>query len=158
MDGASGSEPPQAGEGAGPDRVSIRNATNALDRYFLAFEEGNLREEVCTTRIEELSKELASLEARRSDLIEEISESPLQVPGPDELSKLRKEVQRSLENGGLPQRKAAMQAVVAEIRVRDHTHIKPVFRVPIFRPPYGSVPPAGFEPATPGLGNRCSIP
>jgi hypothetical protein len=30
-------------------------------------------------------------------------------------------VQRSLENGGLPQRKAAMQAVVAEIKVRDRT-------------------------------------
>jgi uncharacterized protein YlxW (UPF0749 family) len=46
-----------------------------LDRYFHAFEEGRLREEVCTRRIEELSVELTSLEARRSDLAEEISES-----------------------------------------------------------------------------------
>jgi chromosome segregation ATPase len=126
----------------------IRKAANALDRYFLAFEEGKLREEICTTRIEELSKELACLEAQRTDLIEEISESRPQLPGPDELSKLRKEVQRSLENGGLSQRKAAMQAILAEIKVRDRTHIKPVFRVPIFRPPYGLVSAAGVEHAT----------
>ena len=36
-----------------------------------------------------------------------------------------------------------MQAVVEEIRVRDRGHIQPVFRVPIFGPPYGLVPPAG---------------
>jgi hypothetical protein len=34
-----------------------------------------LHEEICTRRIEELSAELASLEARRSELAEEISES-----------------------------------------------------------------------------------
>lgn len=33
-----------------------------------------------------------------------------------------------------------MQAVVAEIRVRDRGHIQPVFCVPVFGPPYGSVP------------------
>ena len=71
-------------------------------RIWLAFEEGKLREEVCTTRIEELSKEVASLDSRRSDLIEEISETPLKLPDPDELSKIREKVQRSLENGALP--------------------------------------------------------
>ncbi|HYT80062.1 MAG TPA: hypothetical protein VEQ37_12575 [Actinomycetota bacterium] len=38
-----------------------------------------------------------------------------------------------------------MQAVVAEIRVRDRGHIQPVFRVPIFGPPYGLVPPGRTE-------------
>src|SRR5919106_6143395 len=40
----------------------------ALDRYFHAFEEGRLHEEVCTRRAEELSAELTSLEVRRSEL------------------------------------------------------------------------------------------
>ena len=40
----------------------------ALDRYFHAFEEGRLHEEVCTLRVEELSAELTSLEVRRSEL------------------------------------------------------------------------------------------
>jgi hypothetical protein len=46
-----------------------------------------------------------------------------------------------------------MQAVVAEIRVRNRGHIEPLFRVPILGPPYGLVSPAGIEPATRGLGN-----
>ena len=124
----------------------IRKAQGALDRYFQAFEEGRLREEVCTRRIEELSTELALLEARRSGLAEEVSESRPAVPGPAELVKLREDIERALRDGPLPERKAVMQAVVAEIRVRDRGHVQPVFRVPVFGPPYGSVPPGGIEP------------
>jgi hypothetical protein len=97
--------------------------------------------------------ELASLEARRSELAEEISEQP-GVPGPAELVEFVGDIERALSDGALPERKAVMQGVVAEIRVRDRGHIQPVFRVPIFGPPYGSVPPAGIEPATRGLGIR----
>ncbi len=52
--------------------------------------------------------------------------------------------ERALRDKALPERKAVM-TVVAEIRVRDRGYIQPVFRVPVFGPPYGSVPPAGFE-------------
>jgi hypothetical protein len=52
--------------------AQIRRAQGSLDRYFHAFEEERLREEVCTRRIEELSAELTSFEARRSELAEEI--------------------------------------------------------------------------------------
>jgi site-specific DNA recombinase len=120
----------------------LQKTQDALDRYFLAFEEGKLREELCTARIEELSGKLVSLEARRADLVGEISGSPPEVPTPGDLAQLREEVQRSLMDGPLPERKAAMQSVVVEIKVRDRGHIKPVFRVPVFRPPYGLVPPA----------------
>jgi hypothetical protein len=50
------------------------------------------------------------------------------------------DIERALSGGELPDRKAVMQAVVAEIRVRDRGQIQPVFRVPVFRPPYGLVP------------------
>ena len=110
---------------------------------------GRLREEVCTRRIEELSAELAWLEARRSDLAEEVSGSQPKVPSPAELVELREDIERALRDGALPERKTVMQ-VVAEIRVRDRGHIQAVFRVPAcFGPPYGSVPPAGLEPAHP---------
>jgi site-specific DNA recombinase len=136
--------------------AQIRKAQGSLDRYFHAFEEGRLREEVCTRRIEELSAELTSLEARRSDLAEEASESQPGVPDPAQLGELVEDIERALRDGALPERKAVMQAVVAEVRVRDRGHIQPVFRVPVFGPPYRSVPPAGIEPATRGLGIRCS--
>ncbi len=114
-----------------------------MDRYFKAFEEGRLREDLCTRRIEELSAELTSLEARRSELAEEISESQPSVPDPAELAELIGDIARALRDGAPPERKAVMQAVVAEIRVRDRGHIEPVFRVPIFGPPYRLVHPTG---------------
>jgi hypothetical protein len=55
---------------------------------------------------------------------------------------LVEDIERALRDGALPERKAVMQAVVAEVRVRDRGHIQPVFRVPVIGPPYGSVPPA----------------
>jgi hypothetical protein len=134
--------------------TQIRKAQGSLDRYFIAFEEGKLRDEVCTRRIEELSAQLTSLEARRAELAEKISESQPSVPDRSELAELVGDIERALKDGALPERKAVMQAVVAEIKVGDRGHIQPVFRVPIFGPPYGLVPPAGIEPATRGLGNR----
>ena len=74
--------PPRRERELSATKARIQKTQYALDRCFVAFEEGKLREELCTARIEELSKELASLEARRSDLIEEISESPPQLPVP----------------------------------------------------------------------------
>jgi len=84
---------------------------------------------VCTRRIEELSAELTLLDARRSDLAVEVSGSQPNVPGPAELAQVREDIERALRDGALPERKAVMQAVVAEIRVRDRGHIRPVFRV-----------------------------
>jgi hypothetical protein len=89
---------------------------------------------------------MTSLEARRSELAEEKSESEPTVPDPTELAELVGDIERALSDGELPERKAVMQAVVAEIRVRDRGQIQPVFRVPIIGPPYGLVPPGGIEP------------
>jgi ubiquinone biosynthesis protein UbiJ len=58
-----------------------------------------LHEEICTRRIEELSAELASLEARRSELAEEISESQPSVPDPAEVAELVGDIERALRGG-----------------------------------------------------------
>ena len=92
-----------------------------------------------------------------SELEDEISADESYLVSAEDLGELRGEIRLALQSGPLPERKALMQTLVEEIRVRDRSWIQPVFRVPIFRPPYGSVPPAGIEPATHGLGNRCSI-
>ncbi len=60
---------------------------------------GELRDEICTRRIEELSAELASLEARRSELAEEISESQPSVPDPAEVAELVGDIERALRGG-----------------------------------------------------------
>jgi hypothetical protein len=134
--------------------AQIRRAQGSLDRYFHAFEEERLREEVCTRRIEELSAELTSLEARRSELAEEISESEPTVPDPAELAELVGDIERALSDGELPERKAVMQAVVAEIRVRDRGQIQPVFRVPIFWTTVWLGAPGRNRTSARGLGIR----
>jgi site-specific DNA recombinase len=134
----------------------IRKVGDALDRYFRAFEEGRLDEALCAERIEELAAEMGQLKARRLELKEEISATEAEVLPPRGLSELREEIARSLQSGPLPERKALMQTLVVEIRVRDRSWIQPVFRVPIFRPPYSSVGRVGIEPTTRGLKAPCS--
>ena len=56
--------------------------------------------ELCTRPIEELWVELRSLEARRSDLVEEISESQPSIPEPAELAEFVGDIQRALREQG----------------------------------------------------------
>lgn len=125
----------------------IRKAESALDRYFNAFESGAMAEATCATRVQKLAAEIAALNARRADLADEVSEAAPDVPDESDLAGLRGELLTALEAGDHAQRKALLQTLVAEIRVKDRSWIQPIFRVPIFRPPSGLVPPAGIEPA-----------
>ena len=84
-------------------------------------------------------RSLTPLKATRSELAEEISERYPSVPDPAGLAELVGESERALRDRALPERKAVMEAVVAEIRVRDRRHIEPVGRVPV-GPAYGLVP------------------
>jgi site-specific DNA recombinase len=121
----------------------IRKAEAALDRYFRAFEDGRLSEDVCADRIREVAAKVGQLKASRSELEDEISADESYLVSSEDLGELREEIQLALRSGPLPERKALMQTLVEEIRVRDRNWIQPVFRVPVFRPPYGSVLPTG---------------
>jgi hypothetical protein len=79
-------------------------------------------------------------------LEDEVSVDESRLVSAEELGELREEIRLALQSGPLPERKPLMQTLVAEIRVRDRGWIQPAFRVPVFRPPYGSVPPAGPVP------------
>jgi hypothetical protein len=114
-----------------------------LDRYFKSLRRGEAPGGICTQRIEEFS-ELTSLDAWRSELAGGDMRETAQRPVPCELAELVGDIERALRDEALPERKAVIQAVVAEIRVRDRGPIEPVFRVPILRPPFGWCP--GAEP------------
>ena len=120
----------------------------ALDRYFAAFEAGTLRQSACASRIESLATELDALTGRRTELSAEMQADSIQLPEPAELARLKTDALQALGRGPLPQRKALMQSLIAEIRVQDRSRVTPVFRVPVFAPPEGLVGAAGIEPAT----------
>ena len=153
--------------------AELTKAEEAIERYFLAFEAGTLTETTCGQRVETLAAKIATLQARRVELASLLEEG--QEPGITEehLHELRRHVTDTIEHGEPEAQKGLLQALVARIDVESRSAVRPYFRIPLggthptasnpstigkVRPPSGSAPPAGFEPATRGLGNRCSIP
>ena len=81
-----------------------------------------------------------------SELEDEISADESYLVSAEDLGELRGEIRLALQSGPLPERKALMQTLVAEIRVRDRSWIQPVFRVRFsttvwIGAPGGSAPP-----------------
>jgi hypothetical protein len=103
-------------------------------------------EQACAARITELTRRLSELEARRAELAADQDDGP-EALSDDDLRALQAHVHEVIENGDKPARKALLQALLEEIRVVSRAEIYPFFALPMVRPPYGSVPPAGFEPA-----------
>jgi site-specific DNA recombinase len=118
----------------------------ALDRYFDAFETGALTAESCKHRLDELGRRRNALDQQRAELEGEIAEAP-PPPTAEDLAELAAEVDTIIRSADPRHTKTLLQALVHRINVGGRTNIQPVFYVPGVRPPDGSVPPAGFEPA-----------
>jgi site-specific DNA recombinase len=140
-------------DAAGPKReaelkrvdAELRKLHETLDRYFRAFEQQTMPEHLCGHRINQLTEKLRQLEARREELAAD-DERPEPLSDQD-LAALQTHVREAIEAGDPAQQKALLQALVDEIRVVSRAEIHPFFSLPAVRPPYGSVPPAGIEPA-----------
>lgn len=134
----------------------LRRTGESLDRYFRAFEEGTMPESACAPRIGELTERLRGLQARQEELAAEVPDERVPLTD-DDLALLQAEVREVIDGGDAPTRKALLASMVEEIRVVSRAEIFPSFSLPAVRPPSGSVPPAGFEPATHGLEGRRSV-
>ena len=114
-------------------------------------------EQACAPRIADLTKRLSELQARRDELAADAGDTP-EALNEDDLRALQAHVARVIDDGEPAARKALLQALVDEIRVPSRDEIYPFFTLPTVRPPYGSVRPAGIEPATSRSGGARSIP
>ncbi len=137
----------------------IRRAQGALDRYFQTFEEGRLREEVCTQRIEELSVKLTSLEVRRGELVEESAGSQPSVPEPTELAELVEKIDRGSSPERSPPRTQGRHAGGGR---RDQRPGSRPYQAGLSRPGIWTTVWIGalgrIRTCAPGSGGRCSIP
>ena len=132
-------------------------------------------EATCAPRVEALSRKTNELRVRRDELATLIKETPAAAtPTREHLAALAGHIRAQLHSDDTPQAvQALLQAMTVKIDVAGRSSITPTFRVPTATPDQtptetdpgtrvrtlpGSVPPAGFEPATPALGERCSIP
>jgi hypothetical protein len=154
----------------------------AIDRYLTAFENGTMSEDTCAPRVEKLASQAADLRARRDELGLLLDEAVAPTkPGPDLLDALRDYTRRTIQTHDPDAIRELLYTFVHEVRVTGRHLIKPTFRIPTVHhaiptqaatatPPAddqpnprvrtlpGSVPPAGFEPATYRLGGGRSIP
>jgi site-specific DNA recombinase len=143
----------------------------SIERYMDKFESGGLTEDSLVKRIRDLGEQAASLRQRRTELAAAIEQAEARdatgdfnVPDAKTMKALTSHVRTALTKGGWPERKALMQALIAEIKVTSRQHIVPTFRVPtgstgpkMVRALARTAPRAGFEPATHGLEVRRSI-
>ncbi len=128
--------------------AELRKTNDTIDRYFHAFEDGTMPEKACAPRIAKLTQRLSELEARHAELAAAAADEDQPEPlSDDDLRLLQAHVVEVIADGDPPARKALLQALVHEIRVVSRDEIYPFFSLPVVRPPYGSVPPAGIEPA-----------
>jgi site-specific DNA recombinase len=119
--------------------AEIRKAEEALDRYFLAFENGTMSEERCASRIEALGERLRELKGRQLELSDAIEEQRVLGPSTEELAAIRDKVRHVISSGPDCERKALMQDMVSEVRVRSRRSIVPVFRLPYGDPTRGTI-------------------
>ncbi len=143
--------------------AELTKAEEAIERYFLAFEAGTLTETTCAQRVETLAAKIATLQARRVELATLLEEEQEVHITEEHLHQLRRHVVDTIEHGEPEAQKGLLQALVARIEVESRSVVRPYFRIPLdatnptapnpstngkVRPPSGSAPPAGVEPAT----------
>ena len=144
----------------------LASVDGKIDRYLTAFENGQLTTEQCGQRIEKLGQQASQLRTRRDELQDTLLNVP-EIPTPTNLEILRKYIAETVRLGDPAQLEQLISALVAQVVVTDRDDIQPYFYLPAaapgqelgekVRPLYGSVRPAGFEPATNCLEGSCSI-
>ena len=137
-------------------RQQQAGATRALDRYFVAFEEGSLSPSDCQERIGMLKARIEALEVEERQLAREAVNEPSEAISA-EVAQWAEQLPDLLTAGSAQQRKALMRNLIKEIRVISRDEVVPTYRIPaLVRAVSGSVERSGLEPPTPGLQSRCS--
>jgi site-specific DNA recombinase len=108
--------------------AQINNNQAKIERYYAAFENGTMDDETAGPRIGELRREIEQLKARRDDVTDSLDNEP-EPPSSDTIDRLRAELAYTVTEGTSGERKRAIEALVAEVRITDEGVI-PVFKIP----------------------------
>jgi hypothetical protein len=152
--------------------TQIKQKETAIERYFTAFENGTMDDTTACDRLSKLRGEIAQLTARADAIVDSLGTEPAPPP-PATIERLQAYLASAITNGTPNERKAAIEALIAEIRITDEGVI-PVFRIPgpgtpdpgnddatstgaePVRALVRSVEPRGLEPLTSWLQTRRS--
>jgi site-specific DNA recombinase len=113
--------------------AQIRTKETAIERYHTAFENGTMDDATAGPRLKALRGEIEQLKTRRDEIADDIDTEPT-PPTADTIARLRTYLHATVTGGTPAERKAAIETLVAEIRITDKGVI-PVFKIPDPRTP-----------------------
>jgi len=113
--------------------AQIKAKEAAIDRYHAAFEKGTMDDTTAGPRLKTLQGEITQLTARADELADAMDGEPAPPP-PGTIERLQTYLADTIASGTRAERKVAIEALVAEIRITEEGVI-PVFKIPGPRSP-----------------------
>jgi hypothetical protein len=101
----------------------------AIDRYLTAFENGTLDPEDLAGRLAQLKTRSQQLRARRDELAGHVAAIPTTPPA-TALRRVADHVADIVAPGSHTQRKALIEALIAQVKITGPGRVVPVFRIP----------------------------
>jgi site-specific DNA recombinase len=128
----------------------IRRTERALERYYAAFETGNLEPPRFHDRVSALDARLATLNEQDAELGRRIATRAHTAPGAAALAAVADHLDRTIAAADPKQAKALLRLLIKELKVNGRSEILPTYRVvtPEVCALRSSVGAAGIEPAT----------
>ncbi len=137
-------------------QAEISGTQSAVERYYLAFENGRLTESRFGSRVDALERRLTQLRAKLHELRE--STTTIEAPSKEAVRSAEEAVRDAILHGTPGQRKAVLKELIVEVRVESRNSIIPTFRLPAtpVRVTETMVGRGGLEPPTSALSARRS--
>jgi site-specific DNA recombinase len=135
----------------------IRRGERALDRYYQAFEGGDLEPGQFKSRLADLQVKLETLRDQERTLAAQLAD-PAESFDPQALASVADQLRDTLAAGEPERTKALLRLLIKELRVNSRSDIVPTYRVvgPEVCATTSSVERTGIEPVTSGLQSRRS--
>jgi site-specific DNA recombinase len=108
--------------------AQITTKTAAIDRYLTAFENGTMDDDTCGPRLKTLRHDIEQLKGRRDEIADVIDAEPVAPPAAT-IEAIRGYLGHLIAEGSSAERKAAIEALIAEIRITNEGII-PMFKIP----------------------------
>jgi hypothetical protein len=142
-------ERPRVEEQLASTRAEIARVERELERYFEAFEAGDLSAVLCQERVRGHGGRLETLREQEAGLARRVATQAHTPPDTAALADLANHLDEILATESPEQAKELLRLLIKEIRVHNRRRIAPTYRVPAA---VRAIPPkvelAGLEPAT----------
>jgi site-specific DNA recombinase len=147
-------ERPRVEERIEATRIDIARVERKLQRYFEAFETGDLSAALCQERVRGHRERLETLREQEADLARTLATQAHTPPDAAALAGLADQLDVILANESPEQAKELLRLLIKEIRVHNRRRIVPTYRVPAaVRAIPSKVGGTGLEPVTSSLSS-----